>query len=131
MTWDFGVFSLHVVQFFKIIKSSSHKNFLCFVIVHKKTLFLYYFFLYQLSKTLNILVVFFSPSLIIYISHHHFDELFYTECRVCYLQTETVQSDTITQYAKKSCFYGNRIDDTTVLFTVWSTEFGFTPKMQF
>lgn len=46
MTWDFGVFSLHVVQFFKIIKSSSHKNFLCFVIVHKKkTLFLYYFFI--------------------------------------------------------------------------------------
>lgn len=42
----FWVFSLHV-QFFKIIKSSSHhKNFLCFVIVHKKKpLFLYYFFI--------------------------------------------------------------------------------------
>lgn len=30
---------------FKIIKSSSHKHFLCFVIVHEKTLFLYYFFI--------------------------------------------------------------------------------------
>lgn len=45
MTWDFGVFSLHVVQFFKIIKSSSHKNFLCFVIVHKKTpVFILFFY---------------------------------------------------------------------------------------
>lgn len=114
----FWGFFLTCCSVFKIIKSSSHKNFLCFVIVHKKNPVFILFFLYQLSKTLNILVVFFSPSLIIYISHHHFDELFYTECRVCYLQTETVQSDTITQYAKKSCFYGNRIDDTTVLFTV-------------
>lgn len=113
--WGFFLYML-----FSFLKSSNlhHiKTFYVLLLFIKKTLFLYYFFI-QLSKTLNILVVFFSPSLIIYISHHHFDELFYTECRVCYLQTETVQSDTITQYAKKSCFYGNRIDDTTVLFTV-------------
>lgn len=56
--------------------------------------------------------------------------MFYREYRVCHEQSESVQSATITQYAKKSCFHGNGVVDTTVLFEGWSTELVY-PKCNF